>query len=296
MSSASRVRIIPSLPRRIRRATIAAAKRVARAGRYLKLYRRHGRGAKRVAFVLGCQRSGTNMLIWALGRSDSIWVYEEGSRPAFLGYRLAPQETLVRLVRRAPAPLVVFKPICDSHLADEILDGLPGSRALWIYRRYPDVVNSALRTWGDHQRNVMQWIAEGDWERLDWRGERLTRENQELVRRLAREGLDSHDGAALFWYLRNQFLFELGLDRDPRILLLRYEDLVEDPHRGFGRIAGFLDTVLEPRTYQQVFRSSVGREPPHSFGSEVRALCDGLLERLDAAHRRQQGETGTAPS
>jgi hypothetical protein len=279
-----------SLARNVRRIERALTKRATRAGKYLRQRRQLDAGRERRAlFVVGCQRSGTNMLLEVLDRSSSIWVYEEGWRPAFVGYRLAAPDVVERLIRRSPAPLVAFKPICDSHLTDRLLHLHPGSKAVWIYRRYPDVANSAIRNWGDHQRDVVRWICAGDWARLDWRGERLSPATVDSFRHLARGDISPAEGAALFWYLRNHFYFELGLESDRRVLLVRYEDLVAQPAQHFARISEFIDSPLEPRAFAPVFPSSVNKEPCPEIDPEIRSLCDGLLARLDRCCEAQRG-------
>ena len=52
------------------------------------------RDAARVAFVLGCQRSGTTMLIDALGRAADIVAFGESDAPVMDGMRLTSIDAL----------------------------------------------------------------------------------------------------------------------------------------------------------------------------------------------------------
>lgn len=266
-----------------RRLRDALARRAARARKWLRQRRSGGRPATRTpVFVLGCQRSGTNMLISVLDRSTHTWTYDEGVGPAFVGYRLAEPEVVERCVARSLAPVVAFKPICDAQHADRLLERHPGSRALWIYRRVADVANSAVRNWGGHQKDIMRWISEGDWHRLGWRGELLAPESVEKIEAIYSDKLSPEEAGALFWWLRNRIYFDLGLDRDERVLLVRYEDLVGDPPAQFRRIFDFVGCPWDDAVVEDVFATSVGKAPFPDIDPRIRELCDELTARLDA--------------
>ena len=240
---------------------------------------RYGWGGRRqVTFVFGCQRSGTKMLVRVLDESATTRVYHEDDRAAFEDFQLRQDGVLRALIASSPAPSQVFKPICDSHEADRLLDRFEGSRALWIWRDPDAVARSAVAKWGDHQRQVVDAVASGDLETWGWRTARLPPPLVEDLRRVHRPDLSAEEGALLFWLLRNRFFFELGLDRDPRVLLLRYEDLLEDPatfraafhHAGASFRRAHLHRV-QPRR---------GPGPRLDASPEIRELCDALVARL----------------
>jgi hypothetical protein len=269
----------------VRRLEAAASWRMARLRKHLWQRIHLRRPSERTAvFIVGCHRSGTTMLASVLDRSPRTWVYHEGSRRAFDAYRLRPPEVVERLIENSRASTVVFKPICDAQWTDRILDRHPGSKGIWIYRRYPDVVNSAVVKWRDHQRDIMRWIRDDDADRLGWRGERLSDATRDLVKRLYRDALSPADGAALFWYVRNQFFIELGLNRDPRVLTVRYEDLVTRPETESERVYVHAGCEFQPEFAAGVFSSSVGRTPNPALEPEIRSLCDAMTARLDAEH------------
>ena len=246
------------------------------------LHESSGLGATPI-FVVGAQRSGTNMFMETVDRSPQVWTYNEGSRVAFRDYRLRSAERTARLVRRSPARSVVFKPLCDSHLTDRLLEQQPGSKAVWLYRSYADVINSGLRMWGGNERAI-RWITEGRWLDLGWRGERLSLEALDLVEQHYRAGLSPQEATALFWYLRTGFFFELGLYRDPRVLLVRYEDLVGEPERSFGRCFAFLGCELELEWLSDVVVSSVGKHDPPPLKPAIQALCEQRMRQFDSCY------------
>jgi hypothetical protein len=245
------------------------------------------RGPRHALFIVGCQRSGTNMLAWTLERAPEVWIHHEHRlSAAFRDYRLRPTPRIERLIRRAPAPCVAFKPICDSHLADRLLARHPGSRAIWIYRGYPDVANSVAQNWPGHARDILRWIREGDTDWLSWRGERLAPDAVEMVRGCFRPEMPDVEAAALFWWLRNRFFFDLRLGQDPRVLLVRYEDLVAGGDAAFRRVFEFAGVPFASHYLDAVFDSSVGKRPFPAIEPRVRAACEELLARLEEAHAK----------
>lgn len=272
----------PSLRSRIPR---AISHRLARGRKYL-WQRRHLQSEEptRAFFLVGCQRSGTNMFDRVVDRSPRTWVYDEDNRVAFRDYRLLPEARVERLIERCPAPIVLFKPLTDSQWIDRILDRHPGSRAIWMYRRYPDVANSAVRMWGSHQRDSIRRICEARWDELGWQGERLSRETRERIEAVYREDLTDHEGAVLRWYLRNRFFFELDLERDERVLMVKYEEAVTRPEELFARIFEFLECPFEPAYVEGVRVTSIGKEALPGIRSEIRAVAEEMLGQLDAAY------------
>jgi hypothetical protein len=95
----------------------------------LALRKRRWRQAHSVApgavpvYLVGVQRSGTNMLVRGLERSPEFEVRNENDGEAFERFQLRPDPVVRDLVMRSGHRYVLFKPLCDSHRVDEILDG-----------------------------------------------------------------------------------------------------------------------------------------------------------------------------
>lgn len=237
--------------------------------------------------MVGCQRSGTSMLVEALGASPSVWPHSEGTNRAFVDYRLREADRIAHLIRRGPAPVVAFKPICDSHLTDVLLDQHHGSRAVWIWRDHRDVSRSAITRWGDHQMDVIARLRAGRFEDLGWRGERVPAGLVDELRAMPLAGPE--DGAVLLWYLRNSFLLSLRLDHDPRVLIVRYEDLVADPGGVLGDVFGHIDVAVPDAAVAQIRRSEREPAPLEGASTAVTELALDLTDRLAAvtsSHRR----------
>ena len=247
-----------------------------------------GRSDKRAIFIVGAQRSGTNMLVSVLDRSLDIWLFNEFHRAAFQNYRLRSDATIARLIDRATAPVVAFKPLCDSHLTDQFLERFAGSKAIWIYRGYQDTANSAVRNWQGHRKDWVEWIARDDYQRLGWRGERLSDELVSLMKKHYRDEMSREEAAALTWYQRTQLYYQLQLDEDPRVLLVRYESLVTSPAEQFRKIFDFLGCPFDERYIHHVRNSSIDRNSFPAIAPEVKSLCTDFLARIDDDYNRRK--------
>ncbi len=73
------------------------------------------------------------------------------------------------------------------------------------------------------------------------------------------------------------------LERHPRVRLVNYEELVQDPRRWVEEIYGELGLDFVPEYASHINARSVGKRPFPEINPEVEALCDELLRRLQAA-------------
>jgi len=81
-------------------------------------------------YLVGLQRSGTNMLAKGLEASHEVEVRNENDRRAFSRFRLRPDAVVQSLIAGSRARYVLFKPLCDAHRVVGLLDdgGGHGSR------------------------------------------------------------------------------------------------------------------------------------------------------------------------
>ncbi len=240
-----------------------------------------GVGDKRVLFVAGVQRSGTNMLMNVLERSTATDVFHEVDPRAYKDYELM-QDLVPQLIETSAAPFIVIKVLCELHDLRDLLDAYPGSRGVWIYRRYDDVVNSHIVKWNGMPDTVHQIVADGR-EAAGWRGRGMSDASLKLLNELHHPALDNPSACALFWMWRNQLFFDLALDQDERMRLINYETFVSNPAGHFPAIFEFFN--LEYRTEHSSFVTarSIGKAAAPDISADVRKHCDALFERLDAA-------------
>lgn len=239
-------------------------------------------------FIVGCNRSGTNMVCGAIGNSPHGLDFKESEFSiAFNAYYLRSDSIIEWLIRRTPAPIISFGSILDSQFTDDLLTRFDGAKAIWVYRRYQDVANSAARKkWGDHLKNLARWVSRGELDRLGSRGKRISADTVRLFGELYREDLSREESACLYWYLRNQLYFDLNLHADPRVLIVQYEDTVLNPEKAFRRVFDFLGFPYDPAIIDDVFASSVGKHQFPGIDPAIQKVNDALKARLDAQYAR----------
>ena len=238
-------------------------------------------------FVVGVQRSGTNMLVRGLDQDPRFQVYNENHRAAFSRFQLRPDPVVRQLIERSRHPYVLFKPLCDSHRTADLLDGLGlrrAPRAMWAYRSVDGRARSAVAKFGDSNLRMLRELAAGEG-RDRWEAQRLSPDSLQLISSFDWARRSPLDAAALFWYVRNRLYFELGLAERSDVLLVSYDALIADPEAEMSRICGFLDLPFDRRLVAHVEGRGGGGDASLELHPRIRERCDELTGQLDAAHR-----------
>jgi hypothetical protein len=261
----------------------------------LAIRKRRWRAAHHVApnampvYLVGVQRSGTNMLVRGLERSPEFEVRNENDGDAFERFQLRPDPVIRDLVMRSGHRYVLFKPLCDSHRVGEILDtlGTPGhGRAVWAYRNVDGRVRSALAKFGANNLNVLGEIAAGRG-RDRWQARGLSAENLALIESFDYAAMTPESAAALFWYVRNSLFFEQGLDAREDVALASYDRFLADPDANMRALCGFLDFPFDPSLSSHIERRPAPERRPLDIDPVIRRHCDELTARLETALDRQ---------
>jgi hypothetical protein len=233
-------------------------------------------------YIVGVQRSGTNMLLGAFAKAPEAEIHNESmASRAFADWALRSDDIVRSLVQSSRHRCIVFKPLVDSHRVVHLMEHLgapsPG-RSIWIYRDYADQGRSVRAKWSETTGQVGRRIAAG------YRGREtggLSEELLALATRFDSAAMTPASGAALFWYLRNALFFDLGLDRRPDVALVAYNRFVAEPERFMTRLCEFVEIP-----FRREMVSGVARRPPPTrealdVDPELRSLCDDLRQRLD---------------
>jgi hypothetical protein len=238
-------------------------------------------GSSRPAFIVGCGRSGTTMLLHQLSKTWQVEPYNEDHSAAFENYRLKNAETIAELVRTSRAPLTLVKPILNTTMTSQLLGTFPEARFLFVIRQFDDVVRSSLRRFGPANRlgHVRSWMEDDFSEFGSAPPPEATRQ---YLRQLWRPDLSAETGAALYWLFYNRLYFDLGLDELDNVLLVQYERIVQAPEISMTAIAEFLGIRFAPSMAAGIFASSMIHVPSRSIDSEVRAECMEVWMRLTA--------------
>jgi hypothetical protein len=247
--------------------------------------RAHGvaAGSAVPVFLVGLQRSGTNMVVRGLEASPEFEVHNENDRRAFERFQLRPLPAIRDIVSASRHAYVLFKPLCDSHRTPELLElgaGGPG-RAIWAYRSVDGRVASSLAKFGPSNLRALAEIATGR-AGDTWQAQGLSAENRALVEGFDYTTMTPASAAALFWYVRNSLFFDLELDRRPDVTLVSYDRFVADPAVTMQGLCRFLAVEWNPALVAHVETRPGAHRPPYDFDPIVREHCTQLQQRLDA--------------
>jgi hypothetical protein len=229
-------------------------------------------------------RSGTNMLADCFDNCVSADVYHESDDDAFVGYELRDLATIRRLIADSNGTHAVFKPIADSNRALELLEALPGTRVIWIYRRYQDAVNSALEKWTEH-REYLRLILEEP-AKARWRAVGLNADDLALIRKHYTRELTDPSARALIWYIRGRCYFAQKLEQRRDVMLINYEELVTNPRQHLRAAFDFVALPFQDSYYEHVATSSIRKRPDPQIAAEIAALCEELTQQFNATLRR----------
>ena len=260
------------------------SEKIRKAGKRMLRFFRPRRGPAVPVLILGEMRSGTNMLDECFDNCPSTEVFHEYDDEAFINYELRPLPEVRQLIAKSNGTHAVFKPIADSNCADDLLDGLPGAQAIWIYRRYQDAVNSALDNFKEHREYLRLIIEEPA--KARWRARGLNADDLALIRKHYTRELTDPSARALIWYIRGRCYFTQALDQRSDVMLINYEELVTKPREQLRAVFEFVGLPFEERYYTHVATSSIRKRPDPQIAAEIAAMCDALTAQFDAVLRR----------
>ena len=236
-------------------------------------------GQSAPAFLIGCGRSGTSLIVYQLSKSWQTELYNEDNSAAFYKWRLRDLEIIENLIHQSYAKVVLFKPILDTYRINDLLTRFPDAKVLFAYRHFDDVINSSLKRFGITNRinHVDSWIQE---DFREFAAALPPEATKAFIRSRWKPAMNPESGAALYWLFQNRLYFDLGLDRDERVKLISYEAVVSDPVNEFKSLCEFLGILYEPLIAEGVFSSSIKRDPPPYVDADIREDCEELRRRL----------------
>ena len=244
-------------------------------------------------FVVGLQRSGTNMLMRGLGAAPETEVHNENDAVAFERFKLRPLPVVREIVTESRHSHVIFKPLCDSHRTDELLDTLGTSSkplAVWVYRDMAGRVRSALSKFGDGNLQVLREFANGT-NTSRWHVQRMSADTADFVRSFDYDQLSPASGAALMWVVRNQLYFDLGLDERPDTYLVSYNEFLAAPADTMHALCDFLGFPYRPALDKHVTPRTATYRDALDIDERIAARAADLAGRLDAATGRSAADS-----
>jgi len=238
-------------------------------------------------FIVGAQRSGTNMFGDCFKRVLEIEYYPENNPIAFENYRLKNDKWVRELIEGSRYKYVLFKPLTDSHRVPELLDLVGRGKALWMFRRYEDRVNSSVKRFGDHNLRVLKDFSKGENMRI-WQAQGLQEDDWEFIRQFDYAALSPESASAIFWYLRNKLYFNQELETREDVCLVCYEKLVQCAEPVMRAVCKFIGCDYRPFMVRHIFQSSIGRGKPPEIDEQLHAKCCDMYEKLISVSRAKE--------
>jgi Sulfotransferase domain len=255
--------------------------------KFLQLFKPNSK-QKKILFIVGCQRSGTNLMLQIFDNDLNTKTFGEFSKLSNIDekkIRLNPLHLVKNEFQKVRVPFIILKPLVESQNTLKLLDYFADSKALWMYRDYKDVVSSNLHAFGiQNGLNNLRAIVENDSD--NWRSENVSTDVRNVILTHFSEDMNPHDAAVLFWYARNSIYFELGLDKNPDVLLCKYEDLVLYPEKIVKSIYGTLNQNYPGADIlKKISSKSLKKGQDVKLSSEIEQLAKRLLDKLNKTYQ-----------
>lgn len=247
---------------------------------------------KNILLVAGCQRSGTSMMYKTFERDPNAAVYDEvdviSNKDKIEGLRLNDLDIVLEIFDKNPASLVVAKPLVESQRLTSLLNTIPNSKCIWMYRHYSDVASSNLKRFGENNGlSDIKPIWNND--QNDWRCEHLSNEVRNLITTFKNRKLLEGDAAALFWYARNSLYFQQNLQNDDRVYVCQYEHLVKHPHVVIKDMYRFIEVPYpSDKVLFGISPRSIGKGSEIALSDDIKRICDSMMAKLHDVARVAQ--------
>ncbi|MCI0549849.1 MAG: sulfotransferase [Anaerolineae bacterium] len=240
-------------------------------------------------FLVGCGRSGTSMVLRSLGKSYKVEIYNETHSSAFERFRLKDFGIIEQLNNVGYAKIKLYKPILDTHMAVEYLSGFPSAKIIFMYRHYSDVISSSIRYFGvdNWPSRVVRWI-DNDFE--EFASAPPPNETKHRIRSLWANRLSAESSIALYWLFYNRLYIDLGLNQNPNVILINYENIVTRSDVEFHNLCRFLGVEYSQNMSKGMFATSIKHNSVRNLDETIKIECENLWDYLG----HQVRNTGSA--
>jgi len=253
----------------------------------------------RIAWVFGCQRSGTTMLRNFIGFDPRVNDQGEGAPPFFHQtendhpdyIRLIPDDQIQDLVQKQRSEVVLIKPLHDSQRAAELLDRFPDSKGVWIFRDYHEVILSHLTYYKGRYEGLPYVQPLLNLDSTSWKAQGLGEEMKTFVKEHRRLATTPTSAFALFWLARNSLLFS---QHHNQMITLGYKDLVQHPSECLAILGRHIDLDLDPRCTQFPEHRDRPQSLPDKIPFPILSACELMMSKLQDASALKTATTHAA--
>lgn len=229
-------------------------------------------------FIQGCGRSGTTMLLNILIRDSRLEVLGENDPKIAKNFMLV-KDNIRPAIEHSKAQVLAMKPILNSFEASSLLKDYSRSKIIWMLRDYRDMTMSSIQKFGssvsDWMKNFVLLKGGNNWLSLGTPTPTL-----KILSNLDPSGFTDYDWMALVWWSVNHTVILDKLHQNERFLLLRYEDLVGDPHCWLRRVYHHIGLQYRAGASRYIHWASVGKGISIRFHPIVKQMCENLASKL----------------
>jgi len=232
----------------------------------------------RPVFLVGCGRSGTDIVAYSINMCRDVDVVNEDNPKAFENWRLKDRPTLSSLINESKASIVVFKPIVETLKVPRLLYEFDDSQAIFVVRHPHDTINSMVRFFDNNLvAAVESWVSSGFSTQPGVPGEL-----KEFISDKVFSGITVEDAAGLYWILYNSSYHFRDIDKKTNVLPILYEDLVRQPFNETQRLAKFVGVKWSEAMTHKIYSKSVGKNSKPNLDADIEARCLEIWRRLQA--------------
>lgn len=235
-------------------------------------------GQTRTIFVGGTPRSGTNMLMYALDRSWQTDVAHEIDPRLYERYALRGDDSIDRLRKQGKARFLVIKCLFEGDQMARFTERFAPAKAIWLTRHFDAMIKSHRRSFPTNREMIEEVIAGNP--DAGWRGRGMSETTRQKLADAFSSDLNHESVIALFWWHRNQLVFDQQLPSRQNVLILDYDELTADPQAMGRMICERTGLAYRPWMFSGILHRPAKRDPIESIAPHIRAMCDETWERL----------------
>lgn len=200
------------------------------------------------------------------------------------GIRLNTIADVQHKLNRTNSPLIVIKPLVESHQAALLIDSLNNATGVWQYRHYIDVsISDNIKFPNTSGFGNIKFIIDGDI--TNWRSAGLSKETISIVKKFHKKGLTNFEASCLFWWVRNTLYFDQNLDVNPKFFLINYTKFVESPSATIDNIYKNINICNCKVNTTVVGLNVKGAASEPIILDDLKVLCDDMYLKLTSSNK-----------
>ena len=191
--------------------------------------------------------------------------------------RLRPDAEVARLLAEQRSQVVLLKPLHDSQRATALLNAFPGSKGIWIFRHYREVILSHLTYYKGRYEGLPYTRDLLELNDKSWKAEGLGQEMRQFIQEQKPLVTTPTAAFALFWLARNSLLFD---QEHPELIAVSYSSLVEQPVKALETLGAHINLDLDAAYARFPQRVERDRPLPDDVPAVILDACDAMVNRL----------------